>query len=123
MTQQHAEIVQPAPGNPQVRWSPVVGPETERLLKSVGLDPEGEANIRKESVGVLSRCADPATPECRTGLVVGYVQSGKTLSFTTVTALARDNGFPLVVLLAGTKQNLHEQTAKRLSSDLGGGRG
>lgn len=32
-----------------------------------------------------------------TGLVVGYVQSGKTLSFTTVIGLARDNGFPLII--------------------------
>ena len=43
--------------------------------------------------------------------MVGYVQSGKTLSFTTVTTLARDNGFPLVILFAGTKDNLHQQTA------------
>ena len=43
------------------------------------------------------------------------MQSGKTLSFTTVIGLARDNGFPLVVLLAGTKENLHEQTASRLA--------
>src|SRR6476659_8165634 len=54
----------------------------------------------------------------RTGLVVGYVQSGKTLSFTALMAMARDNGFPLVILLAGTKQNLHQQTAGRLASDL-----
>ncbi|QKE00295.1 Z1 domain-containing protein [Nocardioides marmotae] len=46
------------------------------------------------------------------------MQSGKTLSFTTVMALARDNNIPLMVLLAGTKQNLHEQTAKRLADDL-----
>jgi hypothetical protein len=32
--------------------------------------------------------------------------------------MARDNGFPLVILLAGTKQNLHEQTAGRLAKDL-----
>lgn len=54
----------------------------------------------------------------RTGLVVGYVQSGKTLSFTTLTALAQDNGFALVVLIAGTLENLKQQTLDRLTSDL-----
>ncbi len=93
-------------------------PETTRLLAGAPLDEAGETVIRRESVQVLSRCADPTKDECRTGLVVGYVQSGKTLSFTTVIALARDNNIPLVVLLAGTRQNLHEQTAKRLADDL-----
>ena len=66
---------------------------------------------------MLARCADPdERARRRTGLVVGYVQSGKTLSFTTVISLARDNGFPLIVLLAGTKENLHEQTAEPAGS-------
>jgi len=46
------------------------------------------------------------------------VQSGKTMSFTTLTALARDNGFPLVIVLAGTKKNLMSQTLERLQKDL-----
>ena len=54
----------------------------------------------------------------RTGLVVGYVQSGKTLSFTTVAALACDNRFPVVIVLSGTKKNLYSQTVKRLRRDL-----
>ena len=53
-----------------------------------------------------------------TGLVVGYVQSGKTMSFTTVIALARDNGFPLVILIAGNKDNLLTQSHERLARDL-----
>lgn len=53
-----------------------------------------------------------------TGLVVGYVQSGKTLSFTTVIGLARDNGFPLVILIAGNKDNLLTQSHQRLVRDL-----
>ena len=46
------------------------------------------------------------------------MQSGKTMSFTTLTALARDNGFPLVIVLAGTKKNLMSQTLERLQKDL-----
>ncbi|MFG0219235.1 hypothetical protein ACFZDQ_10180, partial [Streptococcus suis] len=46
------------------------------------------------------------------------VQSGKTLSFTTVIGLARDNGFPLVILIAGNKSNLLTQSHDRLRKDL-----
>lgn len=51
-------------------------------------------------------------------LVVGQVQSGKTMSFTALIALAHENGFPLVVVLAGTKNILLNQTADRLRKDL-----
>jgi hypothetical protein len=50
--------------------------------------------------------------------VIGYVQSGKTLSFTTVTALARDNGYRLIIVVAGTKTNLLGQSTERLENDL-----
>ena len=53
-----------------------------------------------------------------THLTVGYVQSGKTMSFTTLTALAADNGYRIVIYLAGTKNNLLSQTTKRLTKDL-----
>jgi hypothetical protein len=49
---------------------------------------------------------------------VGYVQSGKTLSFTTVIALARDNQIPIVVVVAGTSIPLFNQTIERLLEDL-----
>lgn len=118
MNQQHVDVVQKVDDNPQVRWQPVVGTETTRLLSRATLDEESEKVVRTESVKLLARCSAPSEPGVRTGLAVGYVQSGKTLSFTTVTALARDNGIPLVILLAGTKINLLEQTAQRLNSDL-----
>lgn len=99
-------------------WSPSVGAETSRLLSAAKLDDDSLARVEDQSVGVLASCLPPGSSGRRTGLVVGYVQSGKTLSFTAVTALARDNGYPLVVLLAGTKTNLHRQTSKRLRKDL-----
>ncbi|QKT03391.1 hypothetical protein HUS23_06030 [Ectothiorhodospiraceae bacterium 2226] len=67
----------------------------------------------------MSECVAPdASDETNTGLVIGYVQSGKTLSFTSLTALARDNGYRLVILLAGTTNNLVEQSFDRLKNDL-----
>ncbi|MBY9075949.1 Z1 domain-containing protein [Nocardioides sp. WL0053] len=118
--QQHVEVVhEPVAQNQQVLWQPVVGEETTRLLADSDLDENAQGSVVTQAVEVLQRCAPPrAKGGSRTGLVVGYVQSGKTMSFTTVIGLARDNGFPLVVLLAGTKENLHEQTASRLARDL-----
>lgn len=117
---QHVEIIdsREAPEGRNHRWQPVVGAETVRLLDATGLGENAQHVVRTESSAVLARCAGPTEDSIRTGLVVGYVQSGKTLSFTTLAAMARDNGFPLIILLAGTKKNLHEQTASRLARDL-----
>lgn len=52
------------------------------------------------------------------GLVVGYVQSGKTANMTAVMAKAVDAGFRMVIILAGTTNKLREQTQKRLEKDL-----
>ncbi len=119
--QQHVEVIKKdLVVNPQVLWTPSTGEETLRLLERAGLDEASRKRTERQASAVLARCHAPSTrgDDPRTGLVVGYVQSGKTLSFTTVIALARDNGFPLVVLFAGTKDNLHHQTAARLAKDL-----
>jgi hypothetical protein len=73
-----------------------------------------------ENVPNLMRHADGKTWKkiCRRLRKHGYVQSGKTLSFTTVIGLARDNGFPLVILVAGNKDSLLTQSHQRLHRDL-----
>jgi len=50
--------------------------------------------------------------------VLGYVQSGKTLSFTAVAALARDNGYPMVIVITGIATTLLGQSRGRLETDL-----
>ncbi|MFW5473151.1 Z1 domain-containing protein [Knoellia sp. CPCC 206450] len=116
---QHVDVVSVGV-DPLALWSPAVGAETTSLLARSLSDDAARAQVSKQSASILSRCRGPKdlTGANRTGLVVGYVQSGKTLSFTALMAMARDNGFPLVILLAGTKKNLHEQTAGRLAKDL-----
>ena len=39
--------------------------------------------------------------EKNAGLIFGYVQSGKSLSFTCVSALANDNGYKLIIVFTG----------------------
>jgi len=54
------------------------------------------------------------------GLVIGYVQSGKTANFTAVIAKAVDAGYKLVIVLAGIHEVLRQQTQDRLDSELTG---
>ena len=48
------------------------------------------------------------------GLVVGQVQSGKTSNYTGLVCKAADSGFKLIIVLAGTLNNLRCQTQIRL---------
>lgn len=100
------------------RWAPVVGPETTKLHAYLDLR-DGADTVKDEAVGILARCVPPTGPaETDTGLVVGYVQSGKTISFTTVAALARDNGYRMVIVIAGVTKYLYGQSESRLKRDL-----
>jgi hypothetical protein len=113
---------------PKLRWFPEVKDFTQDFLKRKA-DPngpsyedltKGDACVLLEAQRILGRCLPPTDPDaCETGLVVGYVQSGKTLSFETVISLSRDNGYGIVIVLAGTKNNLKDQSEKRLKKDLG----
>ncbi len=52
------------------------------------------------------------------GLVVGYVQSGKTTNFTAVTAKLADEDYRMVVVLSGIHNGLRRQTQVRLDEYL-----
>jgi hypothetical protein len=99
---------------------PIVGGETQALLENLNLpDEESRKRLLDEAVAVMKQCVPPMSPAgSKTGLVIGYVQSGKTMSFTTVTALACDNGYRMVIVIGGTKTNLFNQSNKRLKKDL-----
>jgi len=100
-------------------WEPIKGDETNELLKNLGLDEVSTERLLNESKEILSLCGNPATLENDdAGLVFGYVQSGKTMSFTTVTALARDNDYQIIIVIAGTSRNLVNQSTDRLEKDL-----
>lgn len=76
--------------------------------------------VLTEAKSILGHCTPPTDKDGSTVvLVVGYVQSGKTLSFTTLASLAGDNGFGAVILLAGATTNLKGQSEARLRKDLG----
>ena len=101
------------------RWKPQFGDETARLIKHLNLPHESAARIQEEASDVLSKCVPTDVSSAQeTGLVIGYVQSGKTMSFTTVAALARDNNYRLVIVISGITTKLFEQSSDRIEADL-----
>lgn len=119
------EIIEIQNNSTNGEWQPFVGEETNELLYSKGftnsdrtLNENGE-RILDEAYRIMQVCGNPNnSANNETGIVIGYVQSGKTLSFTTLTALARDNNYQIVIVVAGVSANLVNQSTNRLANDL-----
>jgi len=102
-------------------WQVRIGETAKSFIQGIDFlkDEHRKENILIESQKILSRCSNPNKNVSRKSiLVLGEVQSGKTLSFTSVIALARDNNIPVTVLLAGTKRPLMKQNFEQLVIDL-----
>ncbi|MCX4434164.1 MULTISPECIES: Z1 domain-containing protein [Streptomyces] len=91
----------------------------ERLLRRK-LNDAAVSSLDEAAHAVVERLADPTRedPYGARGLVVGYVQSGKTANFTGVIAKAIDAGYRLVIVLGGTLNLLRGQTQRRLDMEL-----
>ncbi|MYA50687.1 MAG: hypothetical protein F4045_05860 [Chloroflexi bacterium] len=107
-------------------WGPSIDGEEIQRLRSRYLervDDDEWDDVVQTAASILGQCPNPTDRERRvTGLALGKVQSGKTLSYTSLIALAIDNGYRLTVVLAGTKNPLLEQNYTRLYNDLEAGR-
>ena len=103
-----------------VAWNPVSGPTVKEFLRGISfLDETGRDQVLSEGLKIMGRCSNPServSGKCL--LVLGEVQSGKTLSFSTVVALSRDNQIPVTVILAGTKKPLLRQTHAQVLKDF-----
>ncbi|QQC89474.1 Z1 domain-containing protein [Streptomyces alfalfae] len=97
-------------------------PAYRRLLTDKGWPETAIAGLDAASDSVVGHLADPTSVEAyqSKGLVVGYVQSGKTANFTGVIAKAIDAGYRLVIVLGGTLNLLRAQTQRRLDMELVG---
>ncbi len=94
----------------------------ESYLSSAGWAADAVGAIDASTTRVLQRLARPTRAEAyqAKGLVVGFVQSGKTANFTGVIAKAIDAGYRLVIVLTGTTEILRSQTQRRLDKELVG---
>ncbi|MGP5257298.1 Z1 domain-containing protein [Glutamicibacter ardleyensis] len=90
----------------------------DRMIDDIGSEiTDGVDNSSDE---IVAHLADPAMLGLRKkGLVVGFVQSGKTANYTAVISKALDKGYRLIIVLAGVHNNLRRQTQMRLQEDLG----
>src|SRR5579859_7807554 len=70
---------------------------------------------------IIERIEDPTVRNRafdRRGLVVGYVQSGKTANYTGVINKAIDCGYRVIVVLSGMHKNLRSQTQMRIDEEV-----
>ncbi|MGW1356645.1 Z1 domain-containing protein [Streptomyces chartreusis] len=95
-------------------------PAIRDLLLKDGWDKDTAIqHLDDSSTRVVSLLNHPKEKEFSTrGLVVGYVQSGKTTNFTSVMAKAADRGYKLFIVLAGIHNGLRRQTQARLAQQL-----
>lgn len=89
------------------------------LVNSKGWDENDVEGINDASNEVVSLLESPNQQQfsCR-GLVLGYVQSGKTANMTATIAKALDAGYNTVIVLAGLTNTLRYQTQLRFFDDL-----
>ncbi|MFC7501528.1 Z1 domain-containing protein [Nocardioides sp. CPCC 206347] len=95
----------------------------ETYLRDVKKWPASSISSLDETTSeVIERLSRPTRPEAKQtkGLVVGYVQSGKTANFTGVVAKGIDAGYRLIIVLTGTIEILRSQTQRRMDMELMG---
>ena len=101
----------------------ITGESFDLLFSNLDVLSRDEKNSLKESsIKILKNSVKSTfqnnSKENNTGLVIGKIQSGKTMSFTSVISLARDNGYRIVIVISGRTNLLLSQTVERLTGDL-----
>jgi len=106
-------------------WENVVKNLQDNRIKS----SKGKSEVLKTvaaidsiTTSILNRISNPRDKlaQRKRGLVVGYVQSGKTTNFISLVAKAIDSGYKIIIVLAGLTDLLRKQTQKRVDMDLVG---
>jgi hypothetical protein len=108
------------------RW--YAGPNTnsnrwnfaKEMLQLEGRSSDEVQEIESSAAKILGLLNSPGKEAISRGLVLGYVQSGKTSNFISTIAQAADAGFRLIIVLSGVTNNLRKQTQERLEQSLTG---
>ncbi len=109
------------------QWDPSTGyywlRQREYLIDHLGWNQADVGSLDDATDRILSHLEDPrptgpAQFDVR-GLVMGYVQSGKTANFCALAAKAADAGYKLVIILSGIHNSLRLQTQIRINRALG----
>jgi hypothetical protein len=85
--------------------------EASRIINSIDFETDE----------ILRNMENPIRPEFDSrGLVVGFVQSGKTANFTALISKAADAGYRFFIVFAGIHDELRQQTQIRIDRELSG---
>lgn len=87
------------------------------LLNNEGYPTTVVNNIFEKNEKILDYLENPHRGGrwIKKGLVMGYVQSGKTANYISLINKSADVGYKLIILIAGIHNNLREQTQKRIN--------
>lgn len=108
-------------------WDPSTGYYWRRqrsyLIDRIGWNQAAVGSLDDATDRILSHLEDPRPQgpsqfDVR-GLVMGYVQSGKTANFCALAAKAADVGYKLIIILSGIHNSLRLQTQRRINRALG----
>lgn len=85
-------------------------------------NPRVTGKLGQVSDEIVDYLGDPMSdaPFQRRGLVLGDVQSGKTVNYTAICNKAADTGYRVIIVLAGMMENLRQQTQERLDAEFSG---
>lgn len=95
----------------------------ELLVKDKGFPINVVAEMDTVSDDIVDLLGDPTRTEDREqrrGLIIGDVQSGKTVNYSGTICKAVDAGFRAVILMTGTSNDLRKQTQIRLDEAFTG---
>jgi hypothetical protein len=92
----------------------------EGQLRANNWDDDAINQLDQNTNRIVEKLADPRASAAyqSKGLVVGYVQSGKTANFTGLIAKAADAGYRLIIVMAGVLDVLRSQTQRRIDKEL-----
>lgn len=103
-------------------WSTLKRHLNEKKLKNNPKKKKIIDELDESSSAVLDYLEPPITknPYQTKGLVIGHVQSGKTLHMEAVVSKAIDCGYKIIIILCGRNKILRQQTQKRFDQDIFG---
>ncbi len=94
-------------------------PPLKKLFAAQHWDDKRIGSVDQASDKVVAHTPRPKSRSfAARGLVVGYVQSGKTTNFTAVAAKMADVDYRFVLVLSGIHNGLRRQTQERLEEQL-----
>lgn len=104
------------PSDPRSAWYNLYDKLSKKNIYSFEeLDALSKGTLK--IINSLSQSTNSTTGSTK-GMVVGYVQSGKTTSIEGLISMAADYGWNTFIMLTGTIENLRVQNANRLRDDI-----